>query len=79
MKERIAGEVVTRNKLYSIRIERVGSYTYVGTATVGSATSAGVWQIRRITNTGAGFNIQYADGDTDYDNIWDNRGSLSYS
>lgn len=53
--------------------------TYIGFAKLGSLTSAAVWQIFRIQKTGGVTLIQYADGDTRYNNIWDDRGSLTYS
>lgn len=54
--------------------------TYVGEAIPGSATSNPVWRIKRILNNGSGLTtVLYADGDTKFDNEWDNRASLSYS
>ena len=35
------------------------------------------WRIRRLDTT-SGIKLKYADGDTKFDNIWDNRASLSY-
>lgn len=51
---------------------------YVGQALPGTATSAASWSIKKIDTT-SGIVIKWADGDTLYDNIWDNRASLSYS
>jgi hypothetical protein len=53
------------------------TYTYIGKATPGSLTSAPVWQVKRLTN--ADTTIIFADGNSNFDNIWDNRVSLSYS
>lgn len=56
------------------------TYTYVGEAEPGSADSAAAWRIKRIETTGtAGTHIEWADGDSSFDNIWDNREALSYS
>lgn len=52
--------------------------TYVGKATVGSSTASAVWQIKKIDET-TGLVITWADGDTSFNNVWDNRVSLSYS
>lgn len=52
---------------------------YVGTAAHGTATSAAAWQIMKIATVGTITTISYADGDDNYDNVWDNRASLSYS
>lgn len=55
--------------------------TYIGKVKFGSstATSSAIWSIKRVTISGAVTTINFADGDTNYDNIWDNRASLSYS
>ena len=52
--------------------------SYAGKALAGSATSSAVWQIKKI-NESSGVVITWADGNTDYDNIFNNRESLSYS
>ena len=58
-----------------------GNPVYIGRATVGSLTSVAVWQIMKST-----FDVNnnllstlWADGDTNFNNIWDNRVSLTYS
>jgi len=51
--------------------------TYFGKAVPGTATSAASWQIKEVDTT-SGSEIRYADGDANFDNIWDNRESLSY-
>ncbi len=56
-----------------------GGVTYVGEADAGSATSAASWRIKEITETGPDISIIWADGDTNFNNIWDNRLVLSYS
>jgi len=46
-------------------------------ATEGASTAAAVWQILRVVvSTGV---VDYADGDVLFDNVWDDRESLSYS
>ena len=52
--------------------------TYIGKAKIGSATDGAVWQIQKLDET-SGLIITWADGNDGYDNIWDNRVSLSYS
>ena len=53
------------------------SYLYTGRASRGSLTSDAVWRISRYDfETGT---VTTADGDSLYDNIYDNRESLSYS
>lgn len=53
---------------------------YIGLAIPTSLSSAAVWQIRRLTYTGNNVTlIEFADGDTEFNNIWDNRVSLNFS
>jgi len=51
--------------------------TYVGYAALGSAGSAAVWRIKRIDET-TGMTITWADSNDSFDNIWNNRTSLTY-
>jgi len=51
---------------------------YVGKAAIGSATDAARWQIMSIDET-SGTVVTFADGDDNYNNIWDSREELSYS
>lgn len=54
--------------------------TYIGKAKIGSATSSTVWQIMKVDETTTDVTvITWADGNDNFDNIWDNRASLSYS
>lgn len=56
------------------------TYNYVGDAPVGSAESDPIWRIYRLTNVGtASITKEWADGDSNFDNVWTNRASLSYS
>ena len=53
---------------------------YVGVAQPGTATSSASWQIYVVDESGSvDLEIAYADGDTNFDNIWDDRAALSYS
>ena len=52
-------------------------YIYFGKAEVGSDTSDAVWQVKKFTIATGIFT--HADGDALFDNIWDNRASLTYS
>jgi len=58
--------------------EQSSALTYVGKAAQGSATSAAVWQIFRVTVAGTITTIEYA-GTGLFDQIWDSRASLIYS
>ena len=50
---------------------------YVGEATFAASTSSALWRIRKLDTT-TGVDIKWADGDSNYDNVWDNRASLTY-
>lgn len=52
--------------------------TYLGKAAIGTATSAAGWQIAKLS-TASGLIKTWADGNVNFDNVWDNRASLSYS
>lgn len=57
------------------------SPVYIGKAIPATATSSALWQIKKLSYDANGnlSSIKLADGDTNFDNIWDNRSSLSYS
>jgi hypothetical protein len=52
---------------------------YIGSASPGSATSEAVWQIIKITISSGDVSIIYANGEKNFNNIWDSRTGLSYS
>ena len=58
-------------------------FIYIGEAQPGTLTSAATWRIKRIefTNPGVDEDLEtlWADGDAQFDNIWDNHLALSYS
>lgn len=53
------------------------TYIYIGTAEIGSLTSAAVWLVQRVDTTNGAL-IEVANGGA-RDQIWDNRVSLSYA
>lgn len=55
-----------------------GGVYYIGTARAGESESDPVWQIQKV-DTNNGTTITFADGDTEFNNIWNNRTELSYS
>lgn len=61
----------------SIQVDNTGTYTYVGRADPGSATSAAVWQVSRTTNASGA--VLWSNGDCQFNKIWDNRAGASYS
>lgn len=64
----------------NVQLDKVSeSVTYIGYAAAGSATNAASWKIKKITTTGDDIAITWADGNILFDNVWDNRASLTYS
>lgn len=53
--------------------------TYVGKAAISSNTGDSVWQIKRILVSGTQTIIEWADGNSNFDKVWNDRASLSYS
>jgi len=65
---------------FIILIDEPDSNTaYYGFAEPGSSTSDPVWRIMKKSVSGTVTSYLWADGNTKFDNIWDNRTSLSYS
>lgn len=69
--------LVTTKDALTLRMVEGATYTYIGKAAPGSSTASAVWQVMRITN--ADTTILLADGNDNFDNVWDNYASLSYS
>lgn len=57
--------------------EASATITYIGKAPVGSLASDAVWKIMKIDES-SGTVITYADGNSNFDNVWNNRASLTY-
>lgn len=51
---------------------------YIGKAATGSSTSDAVWQVKKLTESGTETSILFADGSSEFNNIWDARASLTY-
>lgn len=65
---------------YAIEVDDVGGgVSYVGRADPGSATSAAVWQIQRLTLTGSDVSVEWASGNAEFSHVWDDRLGLSYT
>lgn len=52
---------------------------YIGEAVPSATTSQALWRIKKIDSTTNPKTIFFADADDKFDNVWDNRASLSYS
>lgn len=68
---------------YSVKVETdsSGNKIYFGRAEPGKATSAPYWSIMKCTYdaTNTLTSALWADGNSAFDNVWDNRANLSYS
>jgi len=67
---------------YKEEIDFVGStLIYRGWADPGIATSSALWRIRRTRFIGADEDVvhDWADGNSNFDNIWNDRATLSYN
>lgn len=73
----IKSESVSRETITLID-EVSSTVTYIGKAKLGTAGSDAFWQIRKIQKVGTVTSIQYADGDRQFDNVWNSRASLTY-
>lgn len=71
-------EVVPELALVTAVDSADSNVTYVGEATTGSPTSTSVWRIKSIDET-SGTVVTWADGNSNFDNEWDERENLSYS
>ena len=78
---RLLDGMMERN--YSIRHDQDANpptLAYVGRAEPGAAESAAAWQVQKLVfGIDGDVAVTWADGNAAFDNIWDDRASLSYS
>lgn len=55
-----------------------GTITYKGTAKAGTLTSESQWRVLRETISGNVTSTEYASGNGNFDNVWDDRAGLTY-
>lgn len=71
--------VIVETPALTIEIDDVGGgVIYYGFALPASLESAPAWRIMQETSVGADSTFKWADGNKDFDNVWDDRESLSY-
>ena len=65
----------------NILIDTAGDYKYIGFSTPGTATSAASWKIKRVdqTDSGGDVPILFASGTADYNKVWDDRATYTYT
>jgi hypothetical protein len=65
---------------FATRIDEASAtVTYVAKAEPGTLNDEAGWQIQRITVSGNVTSIEWADGNAGFDNVWNDRASLTYS
>jgi hypothetical protein len=74
-----ASPIETTSGQFKQLLEEVGSITYIGKAAAGTAGGAASWSIKRITFGTGTINTEWAGGTTAFNQVWNNRASLSYS
>ena len=74
--ETINGE---SEKLIKVDSTSTPNTCYVGYAEIGALSSDAVWRIMQVVTASGDVETSYANGSSDYENIWDNRTGLSYS
>jgi len=75
-------DLVGSNDSYTQTIENnsTGQAIYIGFAVPGTAKSSAGWLIKKLTYSGYSVtDVQFAEGETTFDKVWDNRASYSYS
>lgn len=71
--------VTSLDTTYTTRVDDASpTVTYVGEASVGSSESSAVWRIKRLTTSGTVLSIQWANGNRQFENIWNDRSTLNY-
>lgn len=74
------GSLVAGERALAIRLDTsTPGTTYIGKAEIGTTTSEALWQIAKVVVTASALSIQYAGGDGEFDNVWDDRAGLPYS
>lgn len=69
-----------RDLAMKVAVDEVSTtLTYVGEAATGTPTASALWRIKRLTQTGTVLLIEWADGNGNFDNVFDNRSALAYS
>ena len=72
--------ISTLDTTYTVRLDEASAtVTYVGEGAINSVESNPVWRIRKLTTTGSVLAIQWADGNQNFDNVWTDRASLTYT
>lgn len=70
---------IVSSGLYNVFLDEASStITYVGEAEPGTSAASALWRIKRLDST-SGLLVTWADGDSDFDKVWNDRATYSYS
>lgn len=71
---------IRETPVYAVRYDEISSSTaYRGEATAGATDSSALWRIQKIVIVNDDVTITWAGGDVNFDKVWDNRLSYTYS
>jgi len=71
--------VSEEDEVYDIEVDTsVPGITYVGQATPGTPASAATWRIKRITDSGTGSSVDWAEGTAQFMFVWNDHLTLTY-
>jgi hypothetical protein len=66
-------------KRLTVRLDQVSdNLFYVGKALIGSVDSDSLWQVVRYTTTGSILKSEYANGSEGFNEVWNDRATLTY-
>ena len=71
--------VVLSNKYIGNIDEATTTITYIGKAVPGTLASDALWQIKRMDTSTLSLVERYGGGSTSFDQVWDDRASITYS
>ena len=75
----MSGIRLLNDQNYSVIVDAYStSETFVGKSLPGAQKSDNVWQVFKVYTSGTVTQVLFADGNKNYDNVWDNRLSLTY-
>ena len=63
----------------ALRIDSSGGTTYTGYALPGSSSANPVWRIKRTVVAGAITTVTYPNGSSNFDKVWNDRATYTYS
>lgn len=77
----VAGGSAAAQTVSKIDDTTTANVVYIGKAELTGAaisTSSAVWQIKKLDTSSIALDKKWADGDSSYNNVWDDRDSLTY-